>query len=97
MSTPFDASTGLIIVATRLVGPGGERIVRMALDTGATTTTVRTATLRQVGVGGLKFAGREALLIGKSDHREQGDGLLPGCWFSAIYVGRGGEVVRLEQ
>jgi len=56
---------------------------------------VRTATLRQVRVGGLRFADREALLIGKAAHLEQGDGLLPGAWFSAIYVERGGKVVRL--
>jgi len=31
----------------------------------------------------------------KAAHLEQGDGLLPGAWFSAIYVERGGKVVRL--
>lgn len=67
------------------------------LRTNAGERNVRTATVQQVRVGDLKFANREALLTGKAPHLEQGDGLLPGRWFSAIYVGRGGKVVRLEQ
>lgn len=67
------------------------------LRTNAGEHPVRTAKVRQVRVGGLRFSDREALLTGKPAHGEQGDGLLPGHWFSAIYVGRGGEVVRLEQ
>lgn len=40
MSIPFEASRGLIVVMARLVGPKGQRAIRLALDTGATMTTV---------------------------------------------------------
>lgn len=47
--TPFEPNRGLIVVLAHLFGPGGERAVRMALDTGATTTTVRPAVLVRLG------------------------------------------------
>lgn len=40
MSLRFDPSEGLIIVPTRLWGPRGDTVVRLALDTGATRTVV---------------------------------------------------------
>lgn len=40
MNLPFDPQKGLIIVPTRLHGPSGDTIVRLALDTGATQTMV---------------------------------------------------------
>jgi hypothetical protein len=40
MSHPFDPKAGLIIVPTRLSGPGGDTIVWLALDTGATGSVV---------------------------------------------------------
>lgn len=49
MSTRFDAARGLVIVWVRLFGPNGQRAVRMALDTGATTTTVRMGVLVLLG------------------------------------------------
>ena len=49
MNTTFDPTRGLIIVFARLFGPTSERIVRLALDTGATTTTVRTSVLVNLG------------------------------------------------
>lgn len=40
MSLAFDPNAGLIVVPTRVTGPAGDVIVRMALDTGATITTI---------------------------------------------------------
>ncbi|MBM3234799.1 hypothetical protein FJZ31_00710 [Candidatus Poribacteria bacterium] len=40
MSLPFDPKKGLIIVPTRLWGPSGDTVVRLALDTGATGSAV---------------------------------------------------------
>ena len=45
MSTPFNPQQGLIIVPVRLWGPQGDRVVRLALDTGATSTMVSPAIL----------------------------------------------------
>jgi hypothetical protein len=45
----FDPQEGLIIVPTRLFGPAGDAIVRLALDTGATGTLVNTEVLVLVG------------------------------------------------
>ncbi|MCY3022859.1 MAG: retropepsin-like aspartic protease [Planctomycetota bacterium] len=36
MSRPFSPAAGLVVVQTRLVGPGGTVLARLALDTGAT-------------------------------------------------------------
>ncbi len=49
MSVPFDPSRGLLVVMARLFGPKGQRAIRLALDTGATMTTVRTGTLVRLG------------------------------------------------
>ncbi len=35
MNLPFDRKEGLIVVPTRLWGPAGDTVVRLALDTGA--------------------------------------------------------------
>ena len=40
MSLDFDAKEGLIIVPTRLWGPSGDTVIRLALDTGATGSMV---------------------------------------------------------
>ncbi len=45
----FDPTAGLIIVKAELWGPGGNDIIRMAIDTGCETTTIRAATLSEVG------------------------------------------------
>ncbi|MDI6792781.1 MAG: hypothetical protein QME81_07955, partial [bacterium] len=39
-SLNFDPKEGLIVVPTRLVGPSGDTIVHLALDTGATGTLI---------------------------------------------------------
>ena len=49
MSTSFDPRQGLIVVETRLHGPAGERLVRLALDTGATTTAINQVALVVIG------------------------------------------------
>lgn len=40
MAVPFDAQRGLIVIPTRLGGPHGDVVVRLALDTGATRTLI---------------------------------------------------------
>lgn len=49
MSTRFWSHTGLIIVRALVHGPEGEAEARLALDTGAVTTTIRTDTLIRAG------------------------------------------------
>ena len=49
MSTPFNPRQGLIIVPARIWGPTGDRVVRMALDTGATVTLLNAAILMSMG------------------------------------------------
>jgi predicted aspartyl protease len=46
---PFDPRSGLIIVHTELTGPSGSAILRLALDTGATSTLVNVGMLVAVG------------------------------------------------
>jgi len=45
----FNSTKGLIIVNTRLYGPSGDIVVRLALDTGASSTVVRNALLVTIG------------------------------------------------
>jgi hypothetical protein len=40
MAVSFDAQRGLIVLPTRLWGPHGDVVVRLALDTGATRTLI---------------------------------------------------------
>ena len=49
MSTSFDSNQGLIIVSARIEGQTGHTYARLALDTGATSTVVRTAKLVYIG------------------------------------------------
>ena len=49
MSLPFDAAEGLIVVPAELVGPSGSSILRLALDTGATSTLLNAGMLLAVG------------------------------------------------
>jgi predicted aspartyl protease len=49
MSFRFDPEQGLIIVRAELWGPGGSGVLRLALDTGATTTVVNIAMLVAIG------------------------------------------------
>ena len=49
MSYRFAPQEGLIIVPTRVFGPAGDAIVRLALDTGATGTLINTEVLVVLG------------------------------------------------
>lgn len=49
MSVPFDPLQGLIIVPAELWGPTGSVVLRLALDTGATSTVVNVAMLVAIG------------------------------------------------
>jgi hypothetical protein len=41
MKEPFDASGGLIVIPVEVFGPRASAQLRLALDTGATTTLLR--------------------------------------------------------
>jgi predicted aspartyl protease len=49
MSVPFDPYEGLIIVPAELWGPSGSVVLRLALDTGATSTVINVAMLVAIG------------------------------------------------
>jgi predicted aspartyl protease len=49
MTYGFDPSQGLIIVPVRLFGPAGDMIVRLALDTGATSTLINSEIMVLLG------------------------------------------------
>lgn len=49
MSYPFNPQQGLIIVPTEVEGPFGSAILRLALDTGATSTVINVGLLVAVG------------------------------------------------
>ena len=49
MTYGFDPSQGLIIVPVRLFGPIGDMIVRLALDTGATSTLINSEIMILLG------------------------------------------------
>lgn len=49
MSVPFDPPQGLIIVPAELWGPTGSVVLRLALDTGATSTVINVGVLVAIG------------------------------------------------
>ena len=49
MSVPFNPHDGLIIVPAELWGPSGSVVLRLALDTGATSTVVNVGMLVAIG------------------------------------------------
>lgn len=49
MTYQFDPAQGLIVVPVRLFGPAGDMILRLALDTGATTTLVNSEIMVLLG------------------------------------------------
>ncbi len=49
MKTQFNARHGLIVVKARLFGPNGDTNVELALDTGASSTVIRDASLITIG------------------------------------------------
>lgn len=49
MNFPFDAQQGLIIIRAELAGPSGNAVLRLALDTGATSMLINVGMLVSVG------------------------------------------------
>jgi predicted aspartyl protease len=49
VSVPFNARRGLIVVRAELFGPAGSIVLRLALDTGATATTINAGPLTTIG------------------------------------------------
>jgi aspartyl protease len=49
MSFPFSPQQGLVLVSVEVTGPSGSAVLRLALDTGATTTAINTAPLVALG------------------------------------------------
>jgi predicted aspartyl protease len=49
MSSVFDPHQGLILVQAEIRGPSGSAVLRLALDTGATTTLINAGMLVSIG------------------------------------------------
>jgi predicted aspartyl protease len=49
MSSLFDPHVGLIVVQAEIRGPSGSVVLRLALDTGATTTLINAGMLISIG------------------------------------------------
>jgi predicted aspartyl protease len=49
VSFPFDAQAGLVIVRAEALGPSGSMVLRLALDTGATSTLISVGPLAAIG------------------------------------------------
>jgi hypothetical protein len=64
VSLPFDPSRGLIIVPTKLWGPAGDTVVRLALDTGATGSLVSAEILTLLGYSPQEAAARVGVTTG---------------------------------
>lgn len=50
MSVPFNSQQGLVIFPADIYGPNGAGVARLALDTGATETTISRRVLRAIGI-----------------------------------------------
>ena len=64
MSYSFNAQHGLILVRAELFGPLGNIVLRLALDTGATGTTVNAGLLNVIGYDPSAAAERVELTTG---------------------------------
>ena len=60
MSQRFDLQERLIIVPARISGPAGDTIVRLALDTGASSTLINTEVMVLLGYDPATAPDREA-------------------------------------
>jgi len=49
VTVPFNPHEGLIVVPAELWGPAGSAVLRLALDTGATSTVINVAVLVAIG------------------------------------------------
>ncbi len=66
MSTPFNPTQGLVIVTARVWGPTGDTYARLALDTGATYSMIRTAKLVSIGYEPATSPGRLQMMTASS-------------------------------
>ena len=66
MSLDFDAKEGLIIVPTRLWGPSGDTVLRLALDTGATGSMVNWDLIVMLGYDPAAIPNRIQMTTGSS-------------------------------
>ncbi len=64
MSFTFDAARGPIVAEASLSGPGGQADLRLILDTGATTSLVRSTILLAVGYDPATAADRVTVAMG---------------------------------
>ena len=68
MKYSFDLNEGIIIVPCRIHGPSGKKIViRLALDTGATTTTVNWEALMWAGYDPASTKDRVKMITGTGE------------------------------
>jgi aspartyl protease family protein len=68
-SFPFDPHHGLIVIPTRLEGPSGDVLVRLALDTGATRSIVSGSRLLLIGYDPEKASERIPVTTGSGTER----------------------------
>jgi predicted aspartyl protease len=66
LSFPFDPEQGLIVVSAELVGPSGKAFLRLALDTGATSTVVNVGALVALGYDPALTSERVQITTGSS-------------------------------
>jgi predicted aspartyl protease len=64
MSQAFDANQGLVIVNAELIGPAATAVLRLALDTGATSTLINTALLVSAGYDPFASPDRVEIITG---------------------------------
>ena len=64
MSVSFDPEQGLVVVRAELVGPAGTAVLRLALDTGATSTLVNVGMLVAIGYDPALVAERTQVTTG---------------------------------
>ena len=67
MTHPFDPGRGLIVVQSELFGPSGSIVLRLAVDTGATTTLLNVAPLEIVGYDPSSSSNRTRITTGSRE------------------------------
>ena len=65
-SYPFDADKGLILVAAEISGPHGSTVLKLVLDTGASTSLVRKEALIDLGFDPENEIRRVRMMTGSS-------------------------------
>lgn len=58
--------------------------------------SVREGRIRSAIIGSSRWVSVPAVLIRRSSDADEGDGLLPTVWFSAIFVNMGGKLICFE-